>query len=66
MEKKYQCPCCGQFTLESPPGMYDICPICGWEDDPVQFKDSNYTGGANAESLVIVREKYKRSKKIMQ
>jgi hypothetical protein len=25
--------------------------MCGWEDDPVQFDDPDYRGGANADSL---------------
>jgi hypothetical protein len=36
---------------EQPPGTYEICPICGWEDDLVQFEDSDYRGGANHLSL---------------
>ena len=27
-----QCPCCGYLTL-SERGIYDICPMCFWEDD---------------------------------
>jgi hypothetical protein len=50
--KKYTCPCCGYKTLEeAPPGTYDICPICFWEDDAVQFDDPDYEGGANKVSL---------------
>jgi len=49
---KYTCPCCGYKTLtEPPPGTYDICPICCWEDDAVQFDDPDYAGGANTVSL---------------
>jgi len=29
---KFQCPCCHHFTLEEV-GIYDICPVCFWEDD---------------------------------
>jgi len=29
---KFQCPCCGYFTLDEV-GAYDICPVCFWEDD---------------------------------
>ena len=48
----YSCPCCGYKTLvEEPPGTYDICKICLWEDDPVQFDDPDYVGGANSVSL---------------
>ncbi|EJS66361.1 hypothetical protein CN425_23275 [Bacillus cereus] len=49
---KYTCPCCGYKTLEEePPGTYEICSICFWEDDPVQFKDPDLEGGANEVSL---------------
>lgn len=50
--KYYTCPCCGYQTLESkPPGTYDICPICYWEDDNIQYEDPFYEGGANRPSL---------------
>lgn len=49
---KYECPSCKNKTLkESPPGTYEICPICGWEDDYVQFMNPDYKGGANEKSL---------------
>lgn len=52
MKLKYTCPCCGYKTLEEePPGTHDICPICFWEDDWVQFDEPDYEGGANNVSL---------------
>ena len=54
MEKNelYTCPCCGYKTLESETrGSFDICPICYWEDDNLQFEDPDYAGGANEDSL---------------
>lgn len=33
------------------PGTYDVCPVCYWEDDPIQFADPDYAGGANEGSL---------------
>jgi hypothetical protein len=49
---EYACPACRFMTLsEAPPGTYEICDICGWEDDPVQFADPDYRGGANQPSL---------------
>jgi hypothetical protein len=49
---KYTCPCCGYKTLdEKPTDTYEICGICFWEDDGVQFRDPNYEGGANEVSL---------------
>lgn len=38
-----------------PPGTYSICPVCGWEDDPVQYDDPDHEGGGNVESLNQVR-----------
>lgn len=50
--QSYACPCCGYYTLElKPPGTYDICSICFWEDDMVQYNDPDYEGGANTLSL---------------
>ena len=54
---RFACPCCQCLTLsEAPPGTYEICTECGWEDDPVQFADPTYHGGANGESLEEARE----------
>ncbi|RBP27973.1 MULTISPECIES: CPCC family cysteine-rich protein [Bacillus] len=36
---------------EEQPGTYEICNICYWEDDPVQFNDHDFEGGANEPSL---------------
>jgi hypothetical protein len=56
---RYACPCCGFFTLlEKPPGTYAHCEVCWWEDDPVQFRDPDYEGGANAPSLHQARANY--------
>ena len=50
--RKYPCPCCGYYTLsEEPPGTYNICPVCFWEDEPLQFTVPTYKGGANGVSL---------------
>lgn len=55
----YACPCCGYLTLgEEPPGTFEICPVCGWEDDEVQFRDSAYGGGANSVSLDQARQNF--------
>jgi hypothetical protein len=56
MNKKYECPCCGYLTLEEkPPGTFEICPVCYWEDDDIQYYDPNYIGGANEVSLTQAR-----------
>lgn len=38
--------------FDEPPGSYDICHICGWEDDHVQLRFPLLQGGANKESLL--------------
>jgi len=35
---RYPCPCCGHRLLGEMPGSYEICPVCFWEDDGVQFR----------------------------
>ena len=45
MTDMYHCPCCGYRTLsEQPPGTFEICPVCYWEDDNVQFNDPTFRG----------------------
>jgi hypothetical protein len=56
---EHACPACRFMTLtEPPPGTYEICAICSWEDDPVQFDDPDYTGGANGPSLNEWRSRF--------
>ncbi|MDR1295487.1 MAG: hypothetical protein LBK59_11170 [Bifidobacteriaceae bacterium] len=44
------CACCGFPTL--PPGsIYEICALCGWQDDGIQNDDPDLAGGANKLSL---------------
>jgi Cysteine-rich CPCC len=57
---KRACACCGHLTLQLDPGDYEICPICFWEDDPVQLNDPDFKPGANKVSLNEARENYRR------
>ena len=50
MKEKHLCPVCGEYYF-SEKGSYEICPVCGWEDDPVQENDPDFAGGANKMSL---------------
>ena len=56
------CPCCGTLTM-SEVGVYEICSVCFWEDDPVQTSDPTYAGGANQQSLVQARANWDCTRK---
>ena len=47
----YPCPSCGFLVFSEPPGSYEICGLCGWEDDHVQLRHPGMQGGANGSSL---------------
>jgi hypothetical protein len=51
MPHAFPCPCCGHLVFDEPPGSYDICPICFWEDDEVQLLFPLMAGGANQPNL---------------
>jgi hypothetical protein len=51
MKNMYPCPCCGYVVHGDPPGSFDICPICFWEDDISQLRFPEM-GGANHVSLI--------------
>lgn len=40
-------------------GSFEICPICFWEDDNVQYHNIDFAGGANKETLRKARENFK-------
>jgi len=47
----YPCPACGFEVFDEPPGSYEICCLCGWEDDEVQLRFPLMQGGANKDCL---------------
>lgn len=57
----FKCPVCGKYTFQSGPGSYEICPICGWENDKAQYKDPNLKGGANRLSLKEYKKQYEKN-----
>lgn len=56
-KKKFACPCCGYFTLDSRQ-CNDICPICFWEDDPLDNEYPDETGACNKVGLNQARKNY--------
>lgn len=55
------CPVCGKHHFEEE-DFFEVCPICGWEDDGVQRDDPDYEGGANKMSLNQARAAWKPGK----
>ena len=60
---KYQCACCLGYTLDKL-GSYEICQVCGWEDDDLQNEDIDYAGGANDMSIRQARAAFKAGKPV--
>lgn len=60
-EEMLPCACCGAPEIDNR-GVYEICTVCRWEDDPVQLADPNYAGGANRVSLNEARTKWAERK----
>ncbi|MEU2394982.1 CPCC family cysteine-rich protein [Streptomyces sp. NPDC007369] len=53
------CIVCGNLTIEVR-GYYEICPVCGWEDDGGDYRDPDrYVGGPNHVTLREARENYR-------
>jgi hypothetical protein len=55
----HKCPVCEQYVFEEARS-YDICEVCGWEDDNVQENDPDYRGGANELSLNQYRDEWEQ------
>lgn len=53
--ERYKCPCCGYYTLCSK-GLYDICPVCFWEDEDIE--NPNEYNECNRVSLNQARKNY--------
>ena len=59
-ENQLKCPRCGFATL-SERAVYDICPVCFWEDDGQGDTDADVErGGPNPASLTAVRERFQQ------
>ena len=56
-KKTVKCPVCGKYTFEERDD-FDICDVCGWENDGTQYRDHNYAGGANDLSVNEARIEY--------
>ena len=61
---RYDCPCCGAEGVYEEERMFEICPVCRWEDDSVQYDDPDYDVGANHVSLNEARKAFAEGKPI--
>lgn len=52
------CPVCGEYEF-SERGSFDICEVCGWEDDLVQEELRDETNCANQMSLNQARKTWR-------
>ena len=50
MEAMKPCRCCGSLVVKEYDS-YEICPVCGWEDDEYQYDYPDSIGGANKTCL---------------
>lgn len=58
-DRSYPCPCCGHLVFGEPPGSYEICPVCFWEDDALQLEyATTLGGGANVETLLDAQRNF--------
>jgi hypothetical protein len=59
------CPCCEKENMLCELD-YDICQNCGWEDDPLQREDPDYTGANGYLTLNEAKRMLAEGKKIYE
>ena len=65
MTEKLKCPVCGKYEFEEHDD-FDICEVCGWENDGYQEEHPDYAGGANIISLNQAKKAYKSGMTVLQ
>lgn len=58
-EKLYKCNCCGYLTLDNI-SEYDICRLCGWEDDGTKSNEINKFSHVNGDTLNNYRSNFEK------
>lgn len=57
LQKKHKCPVCGQYEFEKRLS-FEICEVCGWQDDIFDENDPSEETGANPMSLSDYKAKF--------
>lgn len=55
------CACCN-FRVIPINSEFEVCPICGWIDDPFQNVNSNNPNGKNGISLIEAKRRFNNKK----
>ena len=63
MMNKRKCPVCGEYEFESADD-FEICKVCGWEDDGIQLATPNLSGGAKRMSLTQTRKAWSEDREV--
>lgn len=58
-----KCPVCGRYEFEMEDD-YDICNVCGWENEKYQITHPDEEGGANRMSLNQAKKAWAEGKPI--
>lgn len=64
--RNWPCPCCGYLVFSEPPGSYEICDVCGWEDDLSQLRFAAEDGGPNGLSLLEAQARFASRREALQ
>ena len=63
---KYPCLCCNTPDMLDVEGLDTICRNCGWQDDPQQRDDLDFTGANGHLTLRQARQMISEGKKIKE
>ncbi len=55
---KHKCPVCGRYEFDDI-NSYDVCDVCGWEDDKIQEDNPDEENCANIMSLNQMKKAWK-------
>lgn len=61
--QKHKCPVCGKYWFEEYDS-FDICDVCGWEDDAYQEENPDEEGCANQMSLKQAKNAYAEGQEV--